>query len=85
MSKERLQVVIDASELRAFRRAARRAKMTLSEWVRQALRRAEHEADTGDVEKKLAIVRWAAELNHPTGDIEQINAEIEKGYLEDLP
>lgn len=82
MSK-RLQVVIDDAELRRFQRAARKAKMTLSEWVRQSLRRAEIEADVGHAERKRELVRWASKLDHPTGDIDQINEEIEKGYLED--
>ena len=59
--------------------------MTLSEWVRQTLRRAERESDIGDVGRRLEALRWAMTLNHPTGDIEQINAEIEKGYLEGTP
>jgi GH15 family glucan-1,4-alpha-glucosidase len=84
MSK-RLQVVVGESELRAYRRAARRAGMTVSEWVRQTLRRAERETDVGDVKRKLETIRRAVAHNHPTGDIEQINAEIEKGYREDHP
>lgn len=86
MSK-RLQVVLDETELRRFRRAARRAGVTLSEWVRQTLRRAERDVSDGDVERKLAAIRRAASLSdpHPAPDIDQLNAEIEKGYLEDLP
>lgn len=82
MSK-RLQVVVAESELRAYRRAARRAGVTVSEWVRQTLRRAERETDIGDARRKLDVVRRAVAHNYPTGDIDQINAEIEKGYRED--
>ena len=36
-----------------------------------------------DVDKKLAVVREAAELAFPTGDIDQILADIERGYQGD--
>jgi len=84
MSK-RLQVVVDDAELRRFRRAAKQAGMTLSEWVRQTLRRAERSVSTGDVERKLAAIRRAAKYEFPAPDIEQMLEEIEKGYEQDLP
>ena len=37
---ERLQVLLDASELEEIRSVARRHRMTVAEWVRQALRAA---------------------------------------------
>ena len=83
---KRLQVVVDDAELRRFRRAAKQAGMTLSEWVRQTLRRAERSLSTGDVERKLAAIRRAASFSDaPAPDIEQMLAEIEKGYEQDLP
>lgn len=83
MSK-RLQVVVDDAELRRFRRVAKQAGLTLSEWVRQTLRRAERETSTGDVERKLEAIRRAAQYEYPAPDIEQMNAEIEQGYQQDL-
>lgn len=56
MSK-RLQVLLDEPEMREIRRIARRQKMTVAEWVRQALRAARSEPE--DPAKKLAIVRTA--------------------------
>jgi hypothetical protein len=81
MSK-RLQVIVDDAELRGYRRAAKRAGMTLSEWVRQTLRRAERETDVGDPRRKLEAIHRAALVNGPTADIEQMLAEIEQGQLE---
>ncbi len=83
MSK-RLQVVLEDAELRSFRRAARRAGVTLSEWVRQTLRRAERETGTGSVDAKLDAIARAGEHAFPAPDIEQMNAEIERGYAESI-
>lgn len=79
MSK-RLQVVLADAEWRRFRQTAKRAGLTLSEWVRQTLRRAEREISTADPEHKVAAIRTAAQHEHPAPDIEQMLAEIEQGY-----
>jgi predicted 2-oxoglutarate/Fe(II)-dependent dioxygenase YbiX len=80
MSK-RLQVLLDEAELREVRRLARARRMTVAEWVRQALRAASRREPRGDVDWKIASVRAAAGHTFPTGDIEQILAEIERGYI----
>jgi hypothetical protein len=82
MSK-RLQVVLDDAELRRFQRAAGRSGLTLAEWVRQALRRAERATSTGDPDRKLGAIRLAVTHSFPAPDIEQMLAEIERGYLHD--
>jgi len=38
-----------------------------------------------DARKKLEILRAAAKNSFPTGDIQQILAEIERGYLPETP
>jgi hypothetical protein len=80
MSK-RLQVLLDDAEFADIRRAARLNRMTVAEWVRQALRRARREEPTSDARRKLAVVREAARGTYPTADIERMLAEIERGYL----
>ena len=57
--------------------------MTLSEWVRQALRHARRDEPSGDARRKLAAVRAAAERSCPTGSVEQMLTEIERGYTDD--
>lgn len=76
----RLQVVLDESELDEIRSVAARHGATVSEWVRQALRQARREEALGDVEHRLAAVRFAARHQFPTADIEQMLAETERGY-----
>lgn len=80
MSK-RLQVLLDELEWREIQRAARTERMTVAEWVRQALRAARRAVSTADVDQKLAAIRTAARHEFPTADIDQINAEIVRGYV----
>lgn len=79
MSK-RLQVLLEEPELREIQRAARVGRVTVAEWVRQALRAARRRQPEGDVRKKLEVVRAASRHAYPTGDIGQILAEIDRGY-----
>jgi hypothetical protein len=79
MSK-RLQVVLEDPEYRAIQRAARSRRMSIAEWVRQALDSARREEPVGSMEKKLEAVRRAVQYEFPTGDIEDMLDEIESGY-----
>ena len=79
MSK-RLQVLLDEAELAEIRKAARRQRLTTAAWVRQALRAARRTEPRTDAKKKLAVVRAAVQHSFPTADIEQMLAEIERGY-----
>jgi hypothetical protein len=81
---KRLQVIVQDPEYREIQRAARARRMSIAEWVRQALVHARRREPSGDVEKKLAAVRAAVRYNSaPTGDIETMLAEIESGYRSD--
>jgi hypothetical protein len=80
MSK-RLQVVVDEQEWDEIQAVARLHGKTPSEWARQVLRAARRPEAAGSVEAKLAVVRTAAAREGPTADIEQMLAEIERGYL----
>jgi hypothetical protein len=81
----RLQVVLRDSDMERYSRAADAAGLTLSEWVRQALRVAERERSSGDVEAKLALLRKAASYNFPAEpDIDTLLAEMEAGRLAEI-
>jgi hypothetical protein len=75
--------MVDEEELAEIQRAARRSRMTTAEWVRQALRKAQRAEPRADARKKMAVVREAAAHAFPTADIDQMLAEIERGYLDD--
>jgi hypothetical protein len=80
MSK-RLQVLLDEAEMAAIRKTARAQHMTVAEWVRQALRAARRREPLGDIGKKIEAVRAASGHSFPTGDIDQMLLEIERGYV----
>jgi predicted 2-oxoglutarate/Fe(II)-dependent dioxygenase YbiX len=81
MSK-RLQVLLDEAELREIRRIARAQRMTVAEWVRQALRAASRREPLGDAGKKIESIRAASRHAFPTADIDQMLRDIERGYLD---
>ncbi len=77
---KRLQVILQDPEYREIQRTARARKMSIAEWVRQALaqaRRHEPESDSG---RKLDFIRSAARHEFPTANIERMIEEIESGY-----
>jgi predicted 2-oxoglutarate/Fe(II)-dependent dioxygenase YbiX len=75
----RLQVLLQETELREIQRVARARRMTVAEWVRQALRSARRREPLGDTNKKLEVVQAASRHYFPTGDIDRMLAEIERG------
>jgi hypothetical protein len=78
---QRLQVLFDEREFTELRRVARLHRMTVAEWVRQALRTARHDAPSVDPRQKLAAVREAARGAYPAPDLAQMLGEIERGYI----
>jgi len=80
MSK-RLQVILSDSEMKEIQTVAGQQHMTVSEWVRHALRAARRSRSTKDAAKKISVIRAAVRNEFPSGDIEQILDEIEQGYL----
>ncbi len=79
MSK-RLQVLLEPKEYKAFQQIARETGLSLGEWVRQALRRLAAEKAGKSPREKLEAIRRYSSLNAPTGDIDHMLSEIEKGY-----
>jgi len=78
----RLQVLLDDEELAEIRQLARRRHQTTAAWVREALRVARDTATYPETGRKLRAVREAASLAYPTGEVEEMLAEIERGYGE---
>jgi hypothetical protein len=74
-------VLLDEPEWREIQRAARTERMTVAEWVRQALRAARRAVSTADVDQKLGAIRTAARHEFPTADIDRMNEEIVRGYV----
>lgn len=73
---KRLQVLLDDEEYQEIQGVARRQRLTLAEWVRQALRRARSDAP-GTVDSKLRVIAAVSRHSFPTADIEVMLREIE--------
>jgi hypothetical protein len=78
---KRLQVLFDDAEMRDIQRAARRRRLTVAEWVRQATRKARDDDARSDPAQKLAALHQATRHAFPTGDIDRLLADVERGYL----
>jgi hypothetical protein len=74
-------VILQDPEYREYKRMARTRHLTLAAWVREALAAARRAQPSGDMERKLAAIRAAAQYSFPAPEIEVMLAEIEQGYL----
>ena len=79
MAKRR-QVIVQDPEYRDIQRAARLRRMSIAEWVRQALVQARRREPSREIGSKLEVIRAAAQMDFPTTDIDRMLEEIERGY-----
>ncbi len=78
MSK-RLQVIMPDDEYRAVEDVAKRQGRPVSRVVRDSLRRTVAEELQAPPEERIAAVLRYARFAGPTGDIDQLLSEIERG------
>ena len=78
----RLQVLVSDREMEEFQRLAKQEHATLGEWVRRTLKEAGASKPVIGPEAKLQAVRSAVECDFPAPDIDQMLAEVERGYLD---
>ncbi len=74
----RLQVLVPESLDRQIRKAAQRLRQSKGEWVRRAIEAELHRGGGVAAATPDPLARLAA-LDAPTGDIDQLLAEIESG------
>jgi len=82
---KRLQVLLDDEELAEIQELARRRHQTTAAWVREALRTARDTATYPEAGRKLRAVREAVSHGYPVAEIEDVLAEIERGYTDGPP
>ena len=75
---KRLQVNLNDEEYLEIQAVARKQQLTVTEWVRQALREARG-VQSGTVESKLQVITKASRYEFPTADIDVMLEEIESG------
>ena len=78
---KRLQVILRDPDYREIQRIARSRHMSVAEWVRRALEMARRSEPINEASRKLDVVRAAVRHEYPSGEIETMLAEIEKGYI----
>lgn len=66
-------------EMSEIQRLARRECLSVGEWVRRTLRESRERKPVHDAASKLSAIHLAAEYAFPTGDIEQMLGDIERG------
>lgn len=74
-------MILQDPEYREIQRVARSRRMSIAEWVRQALAVARRQEPLGNLSQKLEAIRAASRHSFPTADIDTMLAEIESGYL----
>jgi hypothetical protein len=75
---KKLHVILRDDEYHEIELMARARQMAVDDWVRQAIDVARREEGSGDLARKLAAIRRAAQYNFPTGDIDTMLADIER-------
>lgn len=78
----RLQVLISDEEMEEIQRLAKQEHATVGEWVRRTLKEARATKPVTSAEAKLKAVRRAVEYDFPAGEIDEMLAEVERGYLD---
>ncbi|MGH9743074.1 MAG: hypothetical protein ACRD51_12080 [Candidatus Acidiferrum sp.] len=76
-----LQSTLSDSEYEDIRMAAHAREMSVTGWVREALTATLRRASSGEIERKLEAIRLGARHEGPTGNIEAVLSDIERGYL----
>lgn len=83
MSK-RLQVLVTDEEMRLVKEMAAASHVSSGQWVRQLIRQATERRSPKTYEERMRLTLEAAKFNLPTCDIDQMNREIEEGYVSGL-
>jgi hypothetical protein len=78
MSK-RLQVLLQDEEYQELAQVCRKQAISIAQWVRGALRKSLQQSRPLSPEKKLARILKFTKHEGPTGDINEILSDIERG------
>ena len=76
---KRLQVLFEDDEYEAIQLTAKKERVTVAEWVRQALRNAQKKRALS-LEEKMQAISVATRNQYPTAEIDQMLTEITNGY-----
>ncbi len=74
-----MQILVPEREAEEYRQAAEQTGLSFSEWARRALRRARQSQAGRGPDDKLHALDRALGCGHPTGDVDTLLADIERG------
>jgi hypothetical protein len=81
---KRLQVLFEDAEYAALQQAAAASGLSVADWVRQAVSAARRRESSADIDRKLDVIRAAVRHTGPTGQVERVTGEVERGYRNPL-
>ena len=70
--------------MKEIKTLAEQEKMTVSAWVRRAIMHEKKDRPGINAKTKLEVIRKSSEYTFPTGNIEDMIADIERSYLKGL-
>lgn len=73
-------MLLSDSEMEELESSAKRENLSVGAFVRRTLREGREQRPVRDAGTKLKAIQAAAQCSYPTADIDQMLAEIERGY-----
>jgi hypothetical protein len=75
-----VQVTLSDSEFQEITKLAHAQNLSITEWVRGVIRLSHQRESAIEIGRKLAVIRAAVQCDYPTGDMDCLLSDIEKGY-----
>jgi len=79
----RLQILLDDNDLSEVKELAMEENLTVSAWVRRAIKHEKKERPGTAARKKLEVILNFSKYDFPISDYKDITAEIDSGYLKE--
>ena len=75
-----VQVTLSDSEFQEIAKLAQSQNLSVADWMRVVISLSLRRESTIEIGRKLAVIRAAAQYAYPTGDMDCLLSDIEKGY-----
>ncbi len=77
-------MLVSEAEMRELKAVAHKERLSVGEWVRRAIHSTMGRVPSRSPEEKLSAINSASLHSFPAADVDQMNREIEEGYLSGL-
>jgi hypothetical protein len=75
-----VQVTLSDSEFQEITKLAQSQNLSVTEWVRAVISLSHQRESAIEIGRKLAVIRAAVQYDYPTGDMNCVLSDLEKGY-----